>query len=47
MEQVIKEKFGLFQGSLFKEVVGEVGVKKRKRKEWPKLDTTMNPSLCC
>lgn len=30
MEQVIKEKFGLFQSSLFKEVVGEVGVKKKK-----------------
>ena len=29
-EQVIKEKFGLFQSSLFKEVVGEVGVKKKK-----------------
>lgn len=30
MGQVIKEKFGLFQSSLFKEVVGEVGVKKKK-----------------
>lgn len=33
MEQVIKYKFGLFQSSLFKEVVGEAGVKKKKKTE--------------
>ena len=33
MQQVIKYKFGLFQSSLFKEVVGEAGLKKGRRKE--------------